>query len=220
MAFTGGEEKRALASWDRAHPALAVFDGRDGGDLRELEWRDGFEAPASSGWRELAVLDGGHPVLLQKQSAQPTAGPVLVCAHPLNREWTDIPRAPLFVPLMKNLFTALGRVESAAAEARVLSPGAREQRPIGDYIVGKTVEVVAADGGEAFVATAGDTAFRAAFGLPIEDAVAVAAAVPEQAAERSRPGEFWPWLLLGLLIILAVENVVATRNPPVAVSPS
>jgi hypothetical protein len=39
-----------------------------------------------------------------------------------------------------------------------------------------------------------------------------------QAAERSRPGEFWPWLLLALLLILAVENIVATRNPPTPVT--
>lgn len=218
VVLTGGEEKRALASWERAHPALAVFDGRDGGDLRELDWRDGFDARAGNGWRALAALDGGHAVLLEKESAEPAAGRIMVCAHPFNREWTDIPRAPLFVPLVKNLFATLGRVEPAAPEARVVSPGAREPRPIGGHVVGGVMEVVAPDARESLVATAGEPVFRAAFGLAAADALAVAPPAPEQAAERSRPGEFWPWLLLALLIILAVENMVATQKPRTPVS--
>jgi hypothetical protein len=140
---------------------------------------------------------------------------VAVCFHPLTREWSDIPREPLFVPLMKNLFTALGRVEPAVPEARILSPGAREPRPIGFYLAGEEREVVAPDAREALVATVGEPAFRAAFGLPIVDAIPIAPPAPEQAAQRSRPGEFWPWLLLGLLTILAVENIVATGKSSV-----
>ncbi|MDB6154112.1 MAG: hypothetical protein JWL90_2565 [Chthoniobacteraceae bacterium] len=212
IAQTGAEEKRPLVSWDREHPALSLFDGRDGGDLRELPWRDGFGAQAGAGWRALATLDGGHALFLEKEKRDRAAGPVAVCFHPLNRQWSDIPREPLFVPLMKSLFTALGRVEPAAPEARVVSPGARELRPIGCHVVGGVMEVVAPDAGEGLVASASEGAFRAAFGLPTADAIPPALPAPEQAAERTRPGEFWPWLLIGLLLLLALENIVATRN--------
>jgi hypothetical protein len=214
VSITGSEEKRILAWWDRAHPALMAFDGREGGDLRELLWRDGFEMRAGGGWRAVATLDGGHPVILEKETTNATSGRVLVCAHSLNREWSDLPREPLFVPLVKDLFTTIGRVKSVVPEARVLSPGAREQRPFGHHIVEDKVEVIAADAHEYLVSTASEEAFRTAFGLPAAAAFAVAPPAPEQAVERSRPGEFWPWLLLALLLILAAENIVATRSLP------
>ncbi len=218
VGLGGGEEKRALASWDRGHPALAMFDAREGGDLRELEWRDGFAARAGDGWRALATLDGGHAVLLQKDTKE--GGPVLVCAHPLNRMWSDLPREPLFVPLVRNLFGYLGRVEADVPEPKVLVPGAREARPLGVHQTGEVVEVVAADAGEVLVAPAGGAAFRAAFGVPDAQAVAVAPPAPEQVVDRARPGEFWPWLLLVLLLILAAENILATRVPPTSTSAS
>lgn len=218
IGLTGGEEKRILASWDRAHPALVTFDGREGGDLREFEWRDGFEAHAGDGWREVAALESSHPLLLEKDSENPKAGKVLVCLHPLNREWTDIPREPLFVPFAKSLFGMLGRVVPAVPESPVLSPGARESRAVGHHVAGDILQIVAPDAGEALVATASEAKFRTAFGLPAGDAVATVPVAVVSAPERSRPGEFWPWLLLTLLLILAVENIVATRKlrPPLS----
>ena len=87
-----------------------------------------------------------------------------------------------------------GRVEPVIPEPRIATP---ETRPIGLYA---GLEVVAADAREALVAAASSEAVRAAFGLP----------APEQAAERTRPGEFWPWLLLALLLLLAIENLLVT----------
>lgn len=213
VTLTGGEEKRVLASWDRAHPALADFDGQEGGDLRELEWRDGFDARAGNGWRALATLDGGHPLLLEKENANASAGRVLVCAHPLTRQWTEVPREALFVPLIKNLFTALGRVKPIEPAAPTLVHGMHETRPIGIHLAGEVTEVVVPDSREALIATASEESFRSAFGLPMADQVAVTVPAPAEAAERSRPGELWPWLLVALLLILAAENMVATRSP-------
>ncbi len=218
ITFTNGNEKRALAVWDRNYPALREFDGRDGGDLRELEWRDAFAAKPGEGWRAVATLDGGHPLLLEKENAGDAKGRVLVLTHPLNRNWTDVPRDPLFVPFVKNLFGVLGNVAQAAEEIPVYAPGAQRREAIGWHDLTGKPYVIAPDSDVALVATASESAFRAAYGLPTADAAPPAAApivTHDEGAERSRPGEFWPWLMLGLLILLAIENIVATRKAPI-----
>ena len=74
VELSGGMQQRRIAEWDREHPALAKFDGKDGGDLRLLSWRDAFTIQPGEGWKALATLDGGHPLLLEKISADPKAG--------------------------------------------------------------------------------------------------------------------------------------------------
>ena len=214
LSYTEATVNRPLTSWDREHPALAPFDGREGGDLRSLEWRDAFDLGTNTGWRTLATLDGGHSLIVQKNGVE-KAGNIIVCAHPLTREWTDIPRDPLFVPLVKNMFAALGRVSQSTPEARVLTPGLKEPRPIGHY----GAEVVAADSRESLPAAVGDGPFRAAFGLPTTElSAALPPAQPERVSEFSREGELWPWLVIVLLILLIAENFLATKRQSIPVT--
>ncbi|HEY2343207.1 MAG TPA: VWA domain-containing protein, partial [Chthoniobacteraceae bacterium] len=175
VAFSNDNDKRPLETWDHDHPALREFDGRDGGDLRQFEWRDAFAIQPAKGWRTLAALDGGHPLLLEKESAGEGAGRVFILAHPLNRNWTDIPREPLFVPFVKNLFGALGKVAQAAPEIPVYSPGARRRQAVGTYSESGDAYVIAPDSDVALVATASEDAFRNAFGLPTANAAPPAA---------------------------------------------
>lgn len=208
LSYTESTVNRPLSSWDREHPALVSFDGRDGGDLRSLEWRDAFDLGTNAGWRTLATLDGGHALMVQKSGVE-KAGNIIVCAHPLTREWTDIPRELLFVPLVKNMFATLGGVAQSTPEARVFTPGLKEPRAIGHY----GAEVVAADGRESLPAAVGDAPFRAAFGLPTTE---LSASLPppqsERVSEHSREGELWPWLVVGLLLLLIAENFLATKR--------
>ncbi len=222
FSFTGGLGIRAAASWDREHPALADFDGRDGGDLRGLPWRDAFAARQTSGWKPLITLDGGGPVLLEKERSDESAGPVMVLAHPMTRAWTDLPREPLFVPLMKNLFGGLSRLAPPGTGAVTRTPGVREGRQPGIYTAADgSTEVIAGDPRECLVAAVEAEVFRRAFGLP-ESGQAMpplaesGAAVP---AERSRDGEWWPWLVAGLLALLTLECAVATRRQKISKSP-
>ncbi len=211
----GGMLERHLASWDREHPALSPFHEPDGGDLRLLTWRDAFLIHHGEGWKPLATLEGGHPVLLEKVATDPAAGPVIVLAHGLTREWTDLPREPLFVPLVKSLFAHLTRYQPQQHSAVVRHPGLRENREIGSYsLPDGAAEVVAADPGEASVAAVDAATFRKAYGLP--DATAPAPSVqtePDQAA-GTKTGEWWPWLVLFCFLLLVAEGIVATRRPP------
>lgn len=210
--------QRRLTEWDRAHPVLAAFDGREGGDLRDLEWRDGFDMQPGDGWKALAKLDGGHALLLERTAAEEKAGRVLTLAHSLTREWSDLPREPLFVPLVKSLFAHLTRAEAAQAELPPLRPGVAESRAPGVYTVagGKT-EIVAADTSESSVAAMPADAVRRAYGVPEESARAVAPPVEDPALDGSMVPwrfEFWPWLAAALLVLLIFENLLATRRVP------
>jgi hypothetical protein len=214
--------QRRVTEWDRNHPVLAMFDGREGGDLRDLEWRDGFDLSAGEGWKPLAKLDGGHALLLEKTPAAETSGRVMVLAHSLTREWSDLPREPVFVPLVKNLFAHLSRAEPAQAELTPLQPGVTEKREPGVYTVagGKT-EIVAADASESSVAAASASDVRRAFGVPEESARVVAPPVDDAALAGSMVPwrfEFWPWIAAALLILLIFENLLATRHPKPAQS--
>lgn len=210
-------EKRVITEWDRVHPALASFDGKEGGDLREIEWRDAFDLPAGDGWKALTKLDGGHALLIEKTG---TKGRVLVLAHPLTRAWTDVPREPLFVPLVKSLLGYVSHAETAAPETVPLHPGLHESRAPGLYAKAEgATEIVAAAASESLVASASVAELRAAFGVPespardaiTDDPALATASVPWRT-------EFWPWLIVALLLLLMAENVLATKTNSVVLS--
>lgn len=252
---TGGGDVRHLVQWNKNHPALSAFDGADGGDLRALEWRDGFNFQTQAGWQSLAMLEGGHALLLEKlsngsgmgsgmgsgfgvETPAPSNSPdkatakdsrVLILSHPMTREWTDIPREPLFVPFVKNLFAWLAKTETGLPEVPPLTPGLREARSPGLYTApdGSPI-VVAAAASESAVAPASPEAFRTAFGVPDEAAVKAAAAQaqadilanaassaqasPEAMTLLASRREFWPWVALLLLVFLMAETLLATRR--------
>lgn len=207
---------RALTTWERTHPILAPYDGKDGGDLREAEWRDAFDIPVESGWKALATLDGGHALLLEKTAAATSKGRVLVLAHSLTREWTDLPRDPLFVPLVKSLFTHVAQAEAASPELKPHYPGVHESRPPGLYTdaAGNT-NIVAAAPAESLVNDVELVALRQAFGVPDSTIPLVTPQNDLALARASVPWrhELWPWVVVALLILLMVENVVAARRP-------
>ena len=223
VEFTGGMQQRRIATSDRKHPALAGFDGKDGGDLRQLSWRDAFTIQPGEEWKALATLDGGHPLLLEKISNDPNAGRVMVLAHPLTREWGDLPREPMFVPLAKSIFNTLTHYQARQHSANVRFPGTRETREIGYYQTAEGVaEVVATDPAEANVAAVDAAAFCKAYALPDATvpppAPTVAASHPGE--ERPKTGEWWPWLALLLLSLLTFECAVATRKSARPESPT
>lgn len=216
VEFTGGMQQRRLSSWDKKHPALEKFDGKEGGDLRQLLWRDAFSMEADENWEALATLEGGHPLLVELKQSNARHGRVMVLAHPLTREWGDLPREPLFVPLAKNFFNVLARYEARPHSANVTTPGINEARAIGYYQAADgSAEMVAAAPAESAVMAVDAAGFRKAFALPEipSQPQATTAADPALAGlERPRSGEWWPWLVLGLLLLLTIECAVATRR--------
>jgi hypothetical protein len=202
------KDRRTISSVDHAHPAFAAFADKDYGNLADLPWQQRFSLGENPAWRPLVTLDNEVPLLWERA----TADRVMLLGHPLNRDWNDLPREPLFVPFVKNLFGYLARLDATPAEARTVHPGLGESRKIGYYIMpDDTVELVTAAPSEAGVASAEPARFRAAYGLPDAALPVVATPPPPDAPEVSRAREWWPWVAVALLAVLLMETWLATR---------
>ena len=213
---------RRIASWDSAHPALAVFDAESGLDPRVFPWRGGFAVEPGADWQVLATLEGGQPLLLEKKRTAESGGQVMVLLHPLTRAWSDAPLEPMFVPFIKGLFGYLANYHPAPTGAGTRTPGIHEQRNIGvcDVADGPP-QVVAPDAAESDVTAVDAADFRRAYGLPDLNA-GETPPLPASARAGIEPAgnEWWPWLALVLLMLLCVEVAVATRRVSRKQSPS
>ncbi len=207
----------AIESWDRAHPALALFDGRERGDLRSIVLRDAFAIEPGTDWRVLAKLENGHPVLLAREVGQ---GRVLVFANPLTRAWSELPRERIFLPLIKEWFAWLTRLDADPGAPTEVAPGFQETRAPGVYRDGEKIQVVAPDAAEMNVAVATSEVARRALALPAEEGTAMVREDAGLPSTRERQNEIWPWLALGILALLWFENRLADRRPKRHVQPN
>ena len=157
----------------------------------------------------LASLENGHPALLTRELGK---GRVLVFTNPLTRAWSDLPTARIFLPLMKEWFTWLTRLDPEAGAPVEIATGFAETRAPGVYENGAVLEIVAPDPAEMDVDVADEAAVRRALALPDEKS---ATPPPENAGLpkfRERQNEIWPWLVLALLALLLLENRLADQR--------
>ncbi len=205
----------AIAEFDAEHGAFSVFRDKDQGELRDLPWERRFRVELTGEWRPVLRLEDGVPLLLERAvAAAGEGGRVMVLAHPLNRDWNDLPREPMFVPFVRNLFGFLGGLDERTAKVRVVNPGMVEKRAIGDHAMPDgTMELVVADAAEIPVRSVGEEALREAYGLPEGAPPEVEVApVPAGVPDVSRARELWPWAVVVLLVFLMLETWLATRN--------
>jgi len=213
VSRNSSQTRRIIEKWDDSHPAMSAFGTIDGGDLSSLFLRDGFDVYPESCWASVGELEGGKAVLLEK-------GRVMVCPHPLNREWTDLPREPIFVPFVKSLFSYLGNIGEPPAPSEERIPGIEETREPGWYeLPDRPTQVVVTDSKESEVSSAELSEVIAALGLPKiiagSDSDAEEKDAIAEIEERFQPRavELWPWIALLLLCCFVVEGVVATARP-------
>lgn len=203
---------RAITQFATDHPAFARFQDRENGQLADLPWQQRFRIGDQPEWKPLLTLDHEVPLAWEKQIKQ---GRVFLFAHPLNRDWTDAPRNPLFVPFVKGIFGGLTGLNLNQSVAREIHPGEKELRPIGYYTMpGGTMDLVTADQAETEVRSWQVEDFRRALGLPDanEQVPAVASIQASDAPGISRPHEWWPWIAAFLLVFLGLENIMAYRR--------
>lgn len=209
IAHVGVPVPHAIESWDKTHATLARFDGADRSALRSVVLRDAFAIEAGADWKALAHLESGHPVLLTRELGK---GRVLVFTNPLTREWSELPTARIFLPLMKEWFAWLTRLDPESAAPVETATGFAETRAPGVYESGAGLEIVAPDPAEMEVAVADEAAVRRALALPDQ----ASTAPPSEAAGlprfRERQNEIWPWLVLALLALLLFENRLADHR--------
>jgi hypothetical protein len=157
-------------------------------------------------------FDDGAPLIAFSKKSK-----IAVITHQANREGTDLPLNPSFVPMVQGIFNYLSRPTDAAATGAVIAnlvPGHDERRAPGIYPTDKGVTLVAADVTESDISNADEKTFRKQLGLPALDAptpeLLPPAAGPESTHQRE--GELWPWILAALLALLILESGLAARR--------
>ena len=153
-----GEPARILTQ-RYEHPALAVFNDDSYGDLSVATIRrfhrlgperprpsaDDDEPRPADGEVVALTLDRGEPLLVERPFG---AGLVMQLATTVDADWSDLPRRPIFVPLMQQLAAQLATRVSPPRNVRAGEPiVALFEAPHA------TVDVVSPDGTRRSIAT-------------------------------------------------------------------
>ncbi|MBK1881613.1 BatA domain-containing protein [Luteolibacter pohnpeiensis] len=207
-----------LRHLDLSHPALAGMTMDTFSSLRMLPLQRRFSWPESSDWKNVMEFSDGSPLLSISANRR-----VAIFTHQVNREGADLPLDPAFVPLMQNVFSYLAGADHHKSQTAVLetrTPTLEETRPPGFYPGEAASVLISADNEESDISTVTDANFRKALGLPAIDAPAPEAMEINTLKDspHERAGEFWPWLVAILFLLLAVESALAARRNPNPVS--
>jgi aerotolerance regulator-like protein/VWA domain-containing protein len=114
-----------LAPIDRRHPLLAAFPARGEGlaSARFFQFLLLAPVPEAPGRRIVLRYENGAPALVDAEVGR---GRVLLLTTSVDREWTDLPIRPGFLPLVQEAARYLAAVPSGDATATVIVGGKRE----------------------------------------------------------------------------------------------
>ena len=206
---TGAASVAPVFDWETSHTALSTFAQPESGDLGQIVFREAFHVELDQGARALAWFGDGSPAVAEHELG---AGRVLLVANPCDRDWTDWPQQPIFLPLVRELchYANATAVREPRVERRLR--GVDEDRPPGVYGEDPVTVIAAAAASEAEPAACTEETFRERLGigagpLPVEE-LARDAPPPTKSAKE---GELWPWLVLALVVVLLVEGALADR---------
>ena len=118
-------------SWESEESIAPPFASLSMASLRALLLRNAFEFQDSPDWRAWASFSDQSPLLLEKANLASDQGPVLVLAHPVTREWGNLPLNNLFVPLMRELSAHLTDYRRAEDDILSRTPGLQYRRKPG-----------------------------------------------------------------------------------------
>lgn len=202
-----------IDGWDAQHPALACFSDPQRGDMRRVGFSRvlPLQQPAE-GARSL--LQSGDSIVAAEIAVG--RGRCLYFGSTADRDWTDLPRTRMYVPLVRQFLAYLtDQLSDRAAVTNRLVAQAADKigiLPVADEPGRWTVtnldpresalnrvtpeELQLALGGGA--ATADDEAQQAALRLFLP-------------ADALRADEFWTMIAWILLLILAAETLLASR---------
>jgi len=125
-----GERARGLAGVLRSHPLFAAYgNGPTGLEATRVQMHLLVEPDPKAERRILSELEGGFPLILERQVR---SGRVLLLTTSLDRDWTDLPIRPGYLPLVQRAVRYLAdsldaqgprRIEIGDAVPLEVSPG-------------------------------------------------------------------------------------------------
>jgi hypothetical protein len=196
--------------WDGKHDALACFDDPQHGDLRRIEFNTFLPLSSLTPFAKPLLSAGSHIV-----AAETPVGPgrVIYLGCSADRDWSDLPRTRIYVPLMRQLLAYLTNQlgEQRAVRTRTISKR------------GESAGVTEADGQWVVTnvepresipdrLTTDELSKRLGAGENSFDRTAALAALKlTLPADALRPEEAWTIVVWVLLVVLAVETLLAGR---------
>jgi len=114
-----------LAPIDRRHPLLAAFPAKGEGlaSARFFQFLLLAPEPDAPGRRTVLRYESGAPALVEAEIGR---GRVLLLTTTVDREWTDLPIRPGFLPLVQEAARYLAGAPSGEAAAAIVVGGKRE----------------------------------------------------------------------------------------------
>ncbi|MEO7099947.1 MAG: BatA domain-containing protein [Luteolibacter sp.] len=200
-----------LRRTDITQPGLAGLTRESARGLGLIALTKQFTWPADPKWNVAMDFEDAAPFLAFSKERK-----IAVMTHPVNRQGSDLPLDPSFVPLVQGLFSYLAKPQAAAQEIAItnLTPGRDESRAPGIYENKPGFTLVTADNLESDISNSDEKNFREVLGLPALNAPAPELAPPVAANDsgHQREGELWPWILAVLLALLILESGLAARS--------
>ncbi|MFN0054595.1 MAG: BatA domain-containing protein [Planctomycetales bacterium] len=197
-------------AWDAEHPALACFADPQQGDLRRVEFRRLLPLESLVEGARPLVQTGDHVVAAELVAG---TGRCLYFGTTADRDWTELPRTRLYVPLIRQLLAHLTDQlgERRGVTSRLVT------RP-GDKIGIEQVEgvwvVTNLDPRESIPDRVTAEELHASLGVapPVaEDEERQAALAMTLPPDALRSDEIWTTVAWILLAVLAVETLLAAR---------
>jgi hypothetical protein len=197
------------------HPALRGLAATAADGWRQIAFWHSLDFQPAAGSKVLAAFDNGAPQLVEA-APSPNGGRALAFLHSVDRQDSEFPREPLFVPWVREVFRYLAHASEPRWTVREVSPSLTEKRAPGVYAEGSDVTVVAPVAEEIDVVPASLDEARAALGATPSFAASDApspgaSSLAANAPGRLRPREFWPGVALILFLLLIVESILAAR---------
>ncbi len=206
------EGRLRVDRWDSKHPALSCFSDPQQGDLRRVEFQKLLPLKRLEADSRELLASGNQIVAAERQVGK---GRCIYFGSSADRDWTELPRTPMYVPLVRQIVAYLADqlAERSAVTIQVIS------KPLE-----KVGIVPAADEEGQWLVTNMDPRESALERITPEALLAVAGAVPTQPpdentvaaglklpADSLRPDEIWTIVTWLLFAVLSVEMLLAGR---------
>lgn len=208
VVLTEEETTVPVYDWNEEHPALQIFGETGGADLSGLLFREAFRVQTGPAAEALAWFSDRTPAIWQTGAAE---GRVITVAQPCDREWSDWPAQPAFLPIVRELLRFAHGTTGTIPVINYAKPsidGALKPGIHGD----NPITVVAADPfTEARPGVLEETEFRQRLGLGEAPVPKPAEPEPAAPAGSERDKEVWAWIALTLLAVLMFENMLADK---------
>jgi hypothetical protein len=199
-----------IGQWDARHAALACFDDPQHGDLRRIELNTFLPLTSLTPFGKALLSAGPHVVAGEAPVGR---GRVIFFGTSADRDWSDLPRTRMYVPLMRQL---LAYLTNQLGEQRAVSAHTIAKR-------GETTGVTETEGQWIVTnldpresipdrLTSEELSKRLGAGEDDVDRTAALAALKlTLPADALRPEEAWTLVVWVLLAVLAVETVLAGK---------